>query len=302
MTGFMIPNQGGLYPVQSRVFEADWLILAAGASGRGVASGCEITEQAVPDGSVAVADGSIVIDRTLYLIGGLTLDLDDAHPTMDRLDLIYADSSGNPSARTGTPDTSPTPPEPADNEVGLGFVTIPATDTAIQQAQIADKRIFVPIPSDTSALWTPISASSDLTRSSSNALTVDDVLQVTLAANTKYALRGRSLFTVRGTIGALGSGLKFGITGPASPTYLAITRQYMRDSLTAKVPSIVNAYDVTGISLTITQSTFTVDWEWEAIVHNGSTAGTFGPAWGQAAAQAENTIRRAGSYLEHRVA
>lgn len=301
MSGFIWKDQGGPYPAQSRIFEADSVILGSGAGGRGVASGCAVTEAGTPAMSVVVASGSVVIARVVHSVSGGTVALSAADATNPRFDLIYADDAGAVHVRTGTPAVSPTYASPDDDEVGLAMVYVPATDTAVQNAQIVDKRVFVETPAS-AAGWTTISAAGDRTRSNTSALAADDDLHFTLGANTKYRIRAVLFGSAKGT--GSNSGVKIGFTGPASPTQVfARSHKMTLTQFAAETVVGYDAYDTTGVTLGLNQA----DWDWvfsfDAVVHNGSNATPdFSITWAQSVAVAENTVRRAGSWLEYAVA
>lgn len=298
-SGWVIPNAGGPYPFQSRFWESDAYILGAGTGGRGVASGCGVAEAGTPNQTVVVASGTIVISRTVIAVAGGVVSITDADATNPRFDLIYADNAGAVHVRTGTPNASPAFPNIADTEVALAQVYMPALDSAVQNAQIVDKRVFVESPA-TAAGWTTLSAGSDRYRNNNAALSADEDLHFPMGANTKYRIRATLVYTQLAA-----SGIKWAFTGPASPSYLNIGGRYRRNALGASEAQIENqtAYPA-GSILTLIVGVIT---EWtitlEGVVHNGSNATPdFAITWGQVTAVAENDTRRAGSTLEYSVA
>lgn len=124
-----------------------------------------VTEKSgTPDMSVDVAGGAAYIlgDEATYQgtyfvenRGTTNLAISSADPTNPRKDLVVAkvqdsDYSGATDAWslavvTGTPAASPTEPTAPDNSITLALVDVPASDTAITNSQITDRRQW----------WTP---------------------------------------------------------------------------------------------------------------------------------------------------
>jgi hypothetical protein len=139
---FTIPNRGaGDNDVQSVVFSVDLDILQAGISGIDcVLSGCAITGGA--DMTPAVAKGAVLSNGTLFAVAAADVTITTADGTNPRIDLIVVNSSGALAVRAGTAAASPVPPSRTANDVVLGMVWVPASDTAIATTQIIDKRVF----------------------------------------------------------------------------------------------------------------------------------------------------------------
>lgn len=293
----IVPNQS-LLPLQSRVFQSDWEILGLGVGGaNGVVSGCAVTEAATPNMTVVVASGSVVSDFTLVAITGGTVALDASDPTDPRFDLIVANDDGTVGVVTGTADPAPISPGPGTGQVALKQILIPAGDVAVTNNQMVSKFVKVPIPSGVATNWTKVSADTDVARQS-NALVADDDLHFLAAASTKYAIRMRVFLSA-----LTASKAKFGWLGPTAPTLIRVTG-YAQNQLNA-TPTVVttrSAYESTGITL---GTNAICEWEiyLDCILHNGANATpNFSFAWGQLTTIAEDTIRRAGSYLEYAVA
>ncbi len=112
-------------------------------AGYGVYSGGRVTAQ---DPAAMAVDIAAV---TGYLQNGNRYNLDATSQTIDaadatnaRKDLIYITTAGALAYAAGTPAASPTVPEPADEDHPLAIIDVPAGDTAIEQAQITDRRQF----------------------------------------------------------------------------------------------------------------------------------------------------------------
>ena len=143
---FDIPdNDVAFNPNQSRWYSADVDILAAGHGGIGVKSGCAVSAQGTPNMTVAVASGTIYVDAvgTEVSVGAGNVTIAAADATNPRIDLISASPVGVKTVTAGTPAAAPKTPDLPSGHVGLAFVYVPATDTAIAANQIVDKRVIL---------------------------------------------------------------------------------------------------------------------------------------------------------------
>jgi hypothetical protein len=130
--------------------------LKVAASGWGVVSGMAVSEKgAGANMSVDVAAGTVWIDDTEVTKGSTTnVAITAAHATYARYDLVIINSSGTISVVDGTagdPSFANDYDFEGNNAILLAEVEVPATDTAIEDAQITDKRIITQetrIPSD----------------------------------------------------------------------------------------------------------------------------------------------------------
>jgi hypothetical protein len=297
---FTIPNYTGsiedptgVYP-QAQVDKVDFDIIAMSAGGRsGVSSGCAVTAQGAPNNTVAVAAGTVVVAGTEVAVTGGNLTMTAAHATLKRFDLITVNNAGTKAYTAGTAASTPVFPAIPANSVVLAAIYIPANDNIINTAQIIDKRITVQTPS-ASAGWTTVSKTADQTKVSDTTLADDTVLKFTMAASTKYRIRGEIW-----VVGNATADFKYGFAGPASPTVVAMRRANGPDvtAYTDVVPDVayptaitINLSGVEGGAL-----------RFSAIVHNVN-AGTFSFQWAQAVSNAGNTTVHAGSYIEYSVA
>lgn len=140
--GYTIPNSAAAGDAnQAELHEADLLILAAALNGYSVLSGCAVAAQGVPDMTVAVAAGSVLVGGVPAAVaaGNVTVTADATNP---RYTLIEVDSAGAKSANSGTAAANPTKPTPTSTKVVLAEVYIPANDTAVASGQITDKRVL----------------------------------------------------------------------------------------------------------------------------------------------------------------
>lgn len=141
---FTIPNAPAAgFADQAEPDSVDFGIIAAGLAGDGVISGCAVTAQGVPDGTVAVASGSVRVGGTIASVasGNVTIPTGDA--TNPRFDLVVADNAGVKSRVAGTPAANAVFPAIPANSVVLAAVYVPANDSAVNANQITDKRVIV---------------------------------------------------------------------------------------------------------------------------------------------------------------
>jgi hypothetical protein len=143
---FTIPdNDVSASANQSRWFQTDIDILAAGVAGTGVLTGCAVTAQASPDMTVAVAAGTIQPSAgaaaVVVAAGNVTIGTADA--TNPRLDLVSASAAGVKTVTAGTAAVAPKPPALPAGHAALAVVYVPATDTTMASNQITDKRVMI---------------------------------------------------------------------------------------------------------------------------------------------------------------
>lgn len=141
--GFTVPN-GPDAPVVDQT-EPDALDYEAlGFRSTGVADGCEVTAQIVPNMSVAVAAGKAVVDGVPVVVssGTVAIQTSDANP---RFDLVVVDASGVKTAIRGV--ASATNPLFPDCDLAtyalLAAVYVGASTSSIAASAIVDKRIML---------------------------------------------------------------------------------------------------------------------------------------------------------------
>lgn len=146
MAGFTIPNNDvAAWSGQSEIFETDLRIIAAGAAGYRVLSGCEVTAQGSPDMTVHVSGGvARPGNATLLDIVADDLAVTAADATLWRLDLVSIDDVGSLiyTAGTAATFTAVKPPDLPASSTALAFLTIPPAATVIGADQIVDKRML----------------------------------------------------------------------------------------------------------------------------------------------------------------
>jgi hypothetical protein len=147
---FTIQNTAeATYLALTRITHTDIDILVSAMSGAAkVITGCTVTAQGTPDGTVAVAAGSIASSGVTVAVSAGNVNVlsgagsTAAHATLDRIDLIHADlTSGAKAVTAGTAAAAATvlPPLVPAGKIGLAFIYVPANDTTIQTDQIAQK-------------------------------------------------------------------------------------------------------------------------------------------------------------------
>jgi hypothetical protein len=144
-------------------------------------------------------------------------------------------------------------------------------------------------------LWKQVLKTADETKTSNTTLASDGALKFTMAASTKYAVRGRIYFVT----GATGD-FKARHTGPASPSLVLIQRRAVAAGASADssiaVDAAYSSADITALGGAGS------GWiEFDGIIYNGTNAGDFAWQWAQNTTDATATVVKAGSYLEWRV-
>lgn len=141
---FTIPNNAdAAFVAQAFPDKVDVDMLVAGFAGTGVVGGCAVTEQGVPNMTVAVAAGTVAVLGVPAAVAGGNVTITAADATNPRFDLVVVSAAGVKSASAGTPAAAPAFPTIPASSVVLAAVYVPATDTAINANQITDKRVVV---------------------------------------------------------------------------------------------------------------------------------------------------------------
>jgi hypothetical protein len=149
---FTVPNEASAsYTDQAELDAVDLQIIANGFAGTGVISGCAVTAQGSPDGTVAVSSGSIRVNGTTVAVTGANVSVMTGSANADgttatvadatyyRYDLIVVNGSGQLGVLHGTlpapawPDYSVNPvfPTIAASYAVLAACLIPPTAAAI---------------------------------------------------------------------------------------------------------------------------------------------------------------------------
>lgn len=299
MSGFHIPDRAITYPVQSRWFESDTVILGMSAGGHNgvIEGGCEVTESTIPAGTTEVEAGQVVVNGSLVDVAAQTVGHDIADALLDRLDLVVAYNDGTCVALAGTSDAAPLPPLPDTDSVALAQVTIPAGDTAITNGQIVDKRVFVDSPLAASP-WIVASATTDLARTSNATLTIDPILQLAVTNGGTYRVKMSVWWTLPAT--NITAGLKYGLTAPT------LTRATGFHGLAYPGTGSLGHSNLLATQLNNTTLATATGNAVEALMQAeffllAAATGTVGITWSQNAANALPLTRRKGSLLEYQI-
>lgn len=150
MPGLHIPDvPAATFPLQSGWLSSTIDTLIRGVAGYCVLSGCAVTAQGSPNGTVAVAAGVAffgsttpvaITAATVGIVSGTGSAAADA--TNPRIDLVVVNNAGVLSRVAGTASTAPLEPALPDNVAPLAQIYVPATTTAILSTMISDRRIM----------------------------------------------------------------------------------------------------------------------------------------------------------------
>lgn len=140
---WQVPDKGeGMHNHQSIVYGEYMEVILAALTGDCVLSGCAVTAQGVPNMTAAVAKGAVLTNGVLKAIAAANVTIGAADATNPRFDLVVIDSTGAKAVRAGTAAATPKPPVRNTNDVVIAVVYVPATDTAVDTAQIVDLRVM----------------------------------------------------------------------------------------------------------------------------------------------------------------
>lgn len=139
---FVIPNQSAAAFAQQAAPDATDIDAVVAAFDRtGVISGCAVTAQGTPDGTVAVAAGRIAVLGIEIDVTAGNLAVGNGHATLDRRDIIVVSNAAVKSVVAGVAAASPVKPAIPANSVLLAEVYVPATDNIVNANQIIDKGV-----------------------------------------------------------------------------------------------------------------------------------------------------------------
>jgi len=218
-----IPDKGeGDNDLQSILFQEYLDVLIAGLAGTDcVVSGCGITGGA--DMTPAVASGVVISNRVWFSVTGADVTISAADGTNPRLDLIVVNSSGALAVRTGTAAAAPKPPARSANDVVLGVVYVPASDTTIATSQVTDLRVIrddiarspVYLRQDATYTLTSATTAQKLFNASTNGRITLDVgtyeFDIIVALTSMSATSGNATFDLSGGTATLGTILWHGM-------------------------------------------------------------------------------------------
>lgn len=140
--------------------------------------------------------------------------------------------------------------------------------------------------------WRTIRKTADQSKTTDQVASDDPILKFHMEANRKYSIRIAIYFTAGAS-----PDIEYGLSGPASPTVVHVSRRSRAPNATAYVVAFEAAYTPTTFISGNDTSTLGEIF-FDLIVHNGANAGTFAFQWAQGNSSATATTIRAGSYLQ----
>ena len=149
MTMPFLPNEAdAAYEDQAEPDSVDFEILLDAHQLTGVVSGCAVTESGTPAQTVDVAAGVVrLLGKTITASAQTDKAVTAANGTNPRIDLISINSSGTAVVTAGTAAAQPVLPDIPASSVPLATLYVPANDNVHGDAQINDKRVFIPAAS-----------------------------------------------------------------------------------------------------------------------------------------------------------
>lgn len=257
-----VPDKGTAdNDLQSILFSTYLDALSAGIAGIDcVVSGCAITGGAGM--TPAVASGVVISNGVWFSVTGADVTIGTADATNPRLDLIVVNSSGALAVRAGTANANPKPPARTANDVVLGVVYVPASDTTIATSQITDLRVLRPdiglapryLRQDSSYTLTSQTGAQQLFNAATNGRLTLEVgayeFEILVALTSMSGTSGNATFDLAGTA-TIGSIVWFGegrdaasdaATGTISGSYSTDATLVTAPLITAATTTAMYAY------------------------------------------------------------
>jgi hypothetical protein len=128
-------------------------------------------------------------------------------------------------------------------------------------------------------------------RTSTTVLANDAELFFPMEAGRSYRIHVNVYF-----VSTTAADFQYGVTGPLSPTLLAVSRIECSPLSTPSFGDLKSAYYSSGVTCTSNGTGWVTV---EMLVHNGANAGTFAFTWAQNVSDASDTSVLKGSYLEY---
>ncbi|MCP3805368.1 hypothetical protein NLX83_39490 [Allokutzneria sp. A3M-2-11 16] len=172
-------------------------------------------------------------------------------------------------------------------EIGLGIVDVPATDTSIDAAQVADNRTWI------DGVAHRVVKSTDKTVTNSNVLSADAQLAALMSANATYAVESCLIYTATTT-----ADVRLAMTGPSGAT-----GQLTANGLVFGVGGISGDIELGIFPLATTLvvggagTSSKVCARMAGTVVTGETAGPLGVSVAQNVAEANNAVLYTGSWV-----
>lgn len=120
----------------------------------GVVSGCAVTQQLVPNMSVAVSAGNVIISGVPVSVAQATKAVGAADNALPRIDLVVVHENGTIAVVPGTPEMRPTWPLIPEDAVVLATIVVPPSAGEIRNQEILDKRVMLREPYRQDAVFT----------------------------------------------------------------------------------------------------------------------------------------------------
>ena len=143
ITGTIVENVLDLLARMAIVEQAT--LFLGEATGSGVISGLEVTQQ--PILSMAVQVGNSTTPNIIHLPNGeryvldsVVLPVNNAHATLNRIDIIYVDTNGVIRYTAGVADVNPVQPSTPTGGELLASIYVQAGDTTVNNVDITDRR------------------------------------------------------------------------------------------------------------------------------------------------------------------
>lgn len=233
------------------------------------------------------------IATTAYATAADALKANLASPTFTGVPAAPTAAANNNSTQLSTTAYVDTADALKANLASPTFTGVPAVPTAAAGTNTtqAASTAFV-IANGTP--WTRVVKTADQSITSSTTLVDDTALQFSMAANTKYIVRGMYILT------AGSGGHKFSANGPASPTRVRLAG--IKETFASGTPLegiLITAYGTplwfhAGVVASICHV-------FEGVIQNGANAGTFAMRIAQNSSNANATTFEIGSYIEYSV-
>jgi hypothetical protein len=141
---FTVPNEGSAtYSRQAGLDSGDLAIMVAALKGDGVLTGCDVQAQSTPDMTVKILAGQIQIGTLTPTMNPVTLAVTPGHVSLNRLDLVVANTTGVASVVPGVPAQFPVFPALPTNTIALAAIYVQTVATLVAPGNLTDKRCFV---------------------------------------------------------------------------------------------------------------------------------------------------------------
>ncbi len=229
--------------------------------------------------------------------GAVALDVADVSGTAPLASPVLTGDPRAPTPSAGDNDTSIATTAFVQGEIaGKAPLASPAFTGAptapTQSSGDNSTKLATTAYADAAAPWKVVKKTADQSVASNITPADDTHLQISLAANTKYIIRG--IYHITNGSG----GIRLQCNGPGTPTYIqAGAPQAFTNTGAAGAGQVVAGYAIVMMAVTPSYTNAIVPLY--IVIHNGATAGTFRMQIAQNTSNASATTFKAGSYLEY---